>query len=628
VKAKNPDPADGAQGVTFPLLKWSPGATAALHRIYFGTTAQFGPGNLVSTGQPLTIYYHQPGLDPGVTYYWRVDEVEADGATVHEGDVWSFTSLSTLAWKARPADAQQDVLPDASLDWEPGTAFVPLKHALYFGESFADVNEGTAAAAKGVFDDPGYDPSGLKADTRYYWRVDQVEPNGTVRRGKVWSFTTVAAGPGRIVREWWFDISGSTVANLRGSVRYPNDPDGWEFVSLMQNPPNWAEQYGIRFRGWLFITETGSYVFSVEAEDEGVIRLSPDEDPAHAVAIASTAGQAQSQPQSLEAGKRYYIEALMKEDTIGDSLTVSWQGPGIPMQVISADYVGPTPVMPVRAYQASPADGAVDMRQSLMLTWTAGQKARQHDVYFGADATAVAAATPTTAGIYQGRQAADDITFDPGTLEWGKTYYWRVDEINSGEAESPWIGRVWSFTTANFIVVDDMESYTDDEGSRIFDAWIDGYTNQLSGSTVGNLTAPFAEQTIIHGGKQSMPFEYNNVKPPFYSEAEQEFAPAPDWTVNGVDTLILYFHGRSGNGADRLYVMLEDSAGKNAVVTNTDAALVTKTAWTEWKVPMSSFTGVNPAKVRKLYIGVGDRTSPKAGGAGRLYIDDIRVVKP
>jgi hypothetical protein len=629
VNAKNPDPADGALGVAFPLLNWSAGATAALHRVYFGTTPELGPENLVSPGQPMTMYYHQPGFEPGVTYYWRVDEVEADNVTVHEGDVWSFTSLSTLAWKAHPADGQQDVLPDTDLDWEPGTAYVPLKHALYLGENFADVNEGTAATAQGILDEPGYDPGVLKADTRYYWRVDQVEPDGTVRRGKVWSFTTVAAGPGKIVREWWFDISGSTVGNLMGSARYPNDPDGSEFVSLMQNPPNWADQYGVRFRGWLFITETGTYVFSVAAEDEGVIRLSPDEDPAHAIAIAGPAAQADSTPQALEAGKQYYIEALMKEDTIGDSLTVSWQGPGITQQVLSADYVGATPFLPLRAYQASPADGAPHTRQSLQLTWKAGQQALQHDVYFGEDAAAVAAATPDTAGIYQGRQAVDDTAFDPGELEWGKTYYWRVDEINSGAAESPWVGRVWSFTAADFLVVDDFETYNDDidAGTTIFDTWIDGWTNN-TGSTVGNLQAPFAEQTVVHGGKQAMPMDYDNGNAPFYSEAALEFAPAADWTINGVGTLTLFFRGNTGNGAGALYVVVEDSAGKVGMATHPDPAAVTLTTWTEWKIPLSSLTGVNPAKVKKLYLGVGNRNSPAQGGTGRIYIDDICVTKP
>ncbi|OHB68891.1 MAG: hypothetical protein A2Y77_04940 [Planctomycetes bacterium RBG_13_62_9] len=217
--------------------------------------------------------------------------------------------------------------------------------------------------------------------------------------------------------------------------------------------------------------------------------------------------------------------------------------------------------------------------------------------------------------------------FDPGTLEWGKVYYWRIDEVNDASPDSPWTGSVWTFTAADFVVVDDMESYTDDEGNRIYEIWIDGWTNN-TGSVVGNLQAPFAEQTIIHGGRQSMPMDYNNVKSPFYSEAELEFASAEDWTVNGVTTLVLFARGSAGNGAGNLYVVVEDSAGKSAVVANTDAGLVSRTLWTEWQVPMSSFTGVNAAKVKKLYLGVGDRTSPKAGGAGRLYLDDIRIVKP
>jgi hypothetical protein len=50
-------------------------------------------------------------------------------------------------------------------------------------------------------------------------------------------------------------------------------------------------------------------------------------------------------------------------------------------------------------------------------------------------------------------------------------------------------------------------------------------------------------------------------------------------------------------------------------------------AWTEWTIPLSSFTGVNPAKVKKMYLGVGDRKNPVPDGAGRIYIDDLRVTK-
>jgi hypothetical protein len=82
------------------------------------------------------------------------------------------------------------------------------------------------------------------------------------------------------------------------------------------------------------------------------------------------------------------------------------------------------------------------------------------------------------------------------------------------------------------------------------------------------------------------------------------------------------------NSVVGLYVAVEDSAGKVAVVTHPDPAAVNANAWTEWKIPLSSLTGVNLAKVKKMYIGVGDRKAPVADGSGRIYIDDIRLTKP
>jgi hypothetical protein len=202
-----------------------------------------------------------------------------------------------------------------------------------------------------------------------------------------------------------------------------------------------------------------------------------------------------------------------------------------------------------------------------------------------------------------------------------------VDELGPGGAVKT--GAVWSFTTS--LPVDDFESYTDKAGEEIFTAWTDGFTDGTNGSTVGYLTATngtFGETTIVHSGQQSMPMDYNNVKSPFYSETYQEFAPVQNWTVSELADLRLDFRGAATNGAGALYVVVEDSAGKAAVVTNSDPAAVTLMTWTEWKIPLSSFTGINLAKVKRLYIGVGDRKAPAKGGAGRIYIDDIRLTKP
>ena len=376
---------------------------------------------------------------------------------------------------------------------------------------------------------------------------------------------------------------------------------------------------------------------------------------------------------------------------------------------------------------------------------------------------------------------------------------------------SPIQARSGSFTTQEYAIVDDFESYNDDD-NRIYDAWIDGYTDGKSGSTVGYMNAPFAEQTIIHGGKQAMPFEYNNVKTPYYSEASRTFEATQNWTTNGADTVSLYFRGRAAgfmdngnnaftmsasgndiwnnadqfrfaykslngngsitarvdsigntnvwakacvmiretldagsknaciavtpgsgisfqwrdtangvsansgtaglvapywvritrtgnifkaersadgktwiqqgvdttvtmgtsvyiglavtshdaalttiaeisnvsaagtitgswqavaigmamptNGAAPLYLTVEDKAGKTKTVVNPNPSASATAAWTQWRVPLSSLTGVNLAAVKKITLGVGDKVSPKAGAAGMLYFDDIGYGHP
>jgi hypothetical protein len=187
------------------------------------------------------------------------------------------------------------------------------------------------------------------------------------------------------------------------------------------------------------------------------------------------------------------------------------------------------------------------------------------------------------------------------------------------------------------VPVDDFESYTDDVGSRVFQSWIDGvgYTEPVpgnpgngSGAIVGNAAPPFAEQTIVHGGKQSMPLDYNNVNSPWYSEAERTFAPVQDWTAGGVDTLVLYVEGKAGNGAGSLYVSLKDTSNHTATVVCPNASIVTTAKWSEWKVPLADFAGVSLSRIKAMSIGVGDRANPAPGKAGLLCIDDIGLTRP
>jgi hypothetical protein len=225
------------------------------------------------------------------------------------------------------------------------------------------------------------------------------------------------------------------------------------------------------------------------------------------------------------------------------------------MEVISADYVGATPFLPVKAYSPIPADGAVDVVQSPTCSWSPGVDAAQHDVYFGTDEQAVASADTTTAGIYKGRQAGT--SYVPGELEWNVTYYWRIDEFNNDGSIST--GKVWSFTTADFIWIDDFETYTNDVGSRIFQTWIDGLGfsepapgNPGNGSsafvghdiwTPGTPYTEIIETSTVQNGNQAMPLYYNNSMSPYYSETDRTFAPALNLAANGLTDLSIWVHG-------------------------------------------------------------------------------------
>ncbi len=474
--------------------------------------------------------------------------------------------------------------------------------------------------------------------------------------------------------------------------------------------------------------------------------------------------------------------------------------------------------IPVVAREPRPADGAAAVSVEANLSWRSARNAVQHEIQLASNRKAVVDGTAKVATVTEGN-------YDPA-LTLGTTYYWRINEVNETAQPSRWDGDIWSFSTEEFILVDGFESYTDKAGEEIFSTWIDGYADgfKSSGSTVGNDPAPFAEQTIVHDGKQSLPMQYDNTKAPFYSEAARTFDQPQDWTAYGADTLMLYFRGRaaafaqqadgsilmSGAGADiagvadefrfaskqlsgngsivvrveslantnawakagvmiretadmgsrfaavyitagngcrfqarsikngsvatdnavataeqtairapywiklertsdtfngfysvdnktwkpmawnpqtilmganvqiglavtsrsagnaatakfsglattgavtgswqvaavgaeqpsndpaPLYVAVEDNSAHVKIIANADMTAVTAESWQQWQVPLSKFSsaGVNVTKIKKLYLGVGDRDKPKAGGTGRIYVDDIqfgRAPKP
>jgi hypothetical protein len=197
-----------------------------------------------------------------------------------------------------------------------------------------------------------------------------------------------------------------------------------------------------------------------------------------------------------------------------------------------------------------------------------------------------------------------------------------VDEVYPTETVK---GLVWSFTTADFITVDDFESYNDiaegEPGSnRIYLTWIDGFGTTDNGAFVGNMDVPLTERDNPHSGAQAMPLSYdNNLKT---SEATMTLVYPRDWTTEGVTKLSLWFRGSSGNAAERMFVALNG----NAVVYHDDASATQITRWTEWVIDLAAF-GIDLTNVDTVTIGFGTQNSPAAGGTGTMYFDDIRLYR-
>jgi len=628
--ARGPSPKDGSM-IDQPSVQasWKAGDLAKLHDVYFGDNREevnaatpenkalyVGRQAVTKLALGLPGGPAPDGLVPGKTYYWRVDEInDGDPNSPWKGAVWSFSVRPLTAWQPSPTDGMKYVDPDQNLSWQIGQA--SIFHTVYVGKSFDEVN--TAAGGGMMTADPQFEPGPLALDTTYYWRIDEFAfVTNTTSKGPVWSFRTRGSGGGAKAAYFkGLELSGNPVlAQTEGTIDH-NWSDAEVAAGLTDGvSARWTANLEAPF------TETFSLITST---DDGVRlwfdgRLVIDNWTDH----GTTDDTARV---NLIAGQVYSIRMEWYENTGGAVAQLSWQSPTLARQIIPQGWLQ----LPLYATGPSPANAEPHALQEAVLQWIPGEEATDHDVYFGADATAVASADTSTAGIYKGRQKADKTTFDPGQLEWGKTYYWRVDEINAANAASPWKGRVWSFTTADFLIVEDFESYTDQTGEEIFSTWIDGFTNGTNGSTIGYLTAAkgtFGETVIVHGGAQSMPLDFNNTKAPFYSEGTREFSPVQNWTGNGVDSLTLHFRGNAKNGQEKLYVTLADSAGKSATVVHPNAAAAAATQWTPWKIPLSSFTGVNSAKIKTLIIGLGDRSNPKKGGAGLLFIDDIWITKP
>ncbi len=512
-KATAPIPEDGATDVApDTTLSWTAPETAVTHNVYFGTdwadvnaaTVQTPLGVLVSEGQTETSYRPTTALDFGVTYYWRIDEVNgAPDYTVFEGNVWSFT-VEPFAY--------------------------PIENII---ATTTGVSERTAGPEKTI------DGSGLNAN-------DEHSTEST---------------------DMWVALPGEGPVSIQ-----------YEFDGVYKLHEMLVWNYNVRFE---LLLGFGVKNATIEHSLDGVTWTSLGD-----VELAQgTAEQDYTANTTIDfAGAAARFVRLTVNSGFG----------------AMAQY-GLSEVrflhIPAQARDPQPEDSASDVPVSATLAWRGGRDILSHEVYLGTDPDALSLADTVGAASY----APDNLSLDT-------TYYWRIDEVQDGMS---WEGNLWSFSTQAYLLVDDFESY-DDADNRIYQNWIDGYGPPGNGAIVGHLESPFAEQTIVYRGSQSMPFFYDNTDIPAWSEAS--FVPDnQDWSAHGVESLSLMFHGAQGN-TGQLYLKI----GGAKVFYDGHATDIALAQWQPWIIDLSIIN----ADLSNVMLDIG---TEGVGSQGVIYFDDVRL---
>ncbi|HCO94979.1 MAG TPA: hypothetical protein DIU00_13675 [Phycisphaerales bacterium] len=560
-KADKPSPADGDMLEDISVfLGWRSGTTAVSHDVYFDTTPDLGPDQLAS--QQAEAEYMAIGLEPGQTYYWRIDEVAADG-TITTGDVWSFWTPPKRAYDPDPADGLINVVDlEADLNWTGGWG--PVMHAVYFG---IDADQVANAAGAAPQMDIGYDPGTLDNDTTYYWRVDEFYGDEWIT-GPVWNFSTVPVipladdpnlvawytldeGAGKTAIDWsghnghgqlvgdvqWVDGINSSALEFDGSggdyVEAPDAPNvtgtnsrtvtAWIKTADYGEIASWGQN--VAGQKWIFrVQESNGTLGAIRVEVNGGYQVGSidvrDDEWHHAAAVLVDDGS----PDVVEIA--LYVDGFLESisaqldepiDTAAGAVRIGQSAWGsrpfngriddvrIYDKAFTEDEIRQTFGNVLLAWQPQPVFGAVgDIWRMAELSWTPGDGAAEHDVYLGTDPNAVAAADASdTTGIYRGRQAETMYVPTEG-LSWITTYYWRVDEVAADGTIST--GRVWRFATTEEIVLYD----------------------------------------------EVTPFPYDNSADPFLSEVVLDLDPAQDWTGGsggGIGAVAISYDGQAAPGS-------------------------------------------------------------------------------
>jgi hypothetical protein len=514
-----------------------------------------------------------------------------------------------------------DVPLDTMASWTAGK--FAATHDVYIGTSFDDVNDASRNDPRGVLVSQGQADAAFNLEgvtefgQTYYWRIDEVNaaPDYKIFKGEVWSFTAepFAYPIANVTAQASAQQPVSPASNVvNGSGLDEFDQHSVELKQM------WVTPGGLP--AWIQFTFDKEYkldqmlVWNANSELEPFMGFG-----AKTVTIEySTDGENWAQLENVPEFSQGAGKATYTANTVVDfagvmakyvklTITATFGYSGIAsLSEVRFLYV------PVQGFEPDPTNGATDVSIDAKLNWRPGREATSHKVYFGADANAVTGETVAA-------KTVTDHSYTPPAMNFGTTYYWKVDEV--GDAGT-YDGNLWSFTSQEFEVVEDFDSYDNEieAETTIWQTWIDGMSpdGSGSGSQVGYDDSPFAEQTITHSGRQSMPLTYDNdgtfregtqyerTGVPFYSETERKFDPAQNWTGNGATDVSLWIQGYPTPTA----TTVTETGGK---MTLTGAGADIWGNSDEFTYAYRTLTGDGTLIARVASIGAGTNTWAKGG---------------
>ncbi|MHC4739543.1 MAG: DNRLRE domain-containing protein, partial [Planctomycetota bacterium] len=429
-QASNPGPADGATYISVNAdLSWTAGSSSDSSNVYFGTDPT--PDSNEFMGNQTATTFDPNTLANDTTYYWRIDEVNTYGTTT--GTVWNFTTQTasggTVLLVNFGATAGQNTFDLAG--WNT-----------IIKDTYTDYRAiGPGGTTIVVGSNGGYDFQGLTGTSRNFAIDEKIVVTWYNNSGSQITFTPKMSFTDSDRRDAsWYDMTQAVInAYGTGTSEFTVDASSDGTYSLVNVNCNYDNnQVLICDKIELVTGSTPPGQATSPSPGNGAADITVDADLSWTAGSGATSSDVYFGTTSPGAFQGNQTATTFDTGTMTNNTTYYWRIDEVNTAGTTTGTVWSFTTIvaaPGQATSPSPTDSATEVSVTADLSWTAGSGTTSHDVYFGTDST-------PDSGELQGNQTV--ATFDPGTMDANTTYYWRIDQINSGGTTT---GTVWSFTT-------------------------------------------------------------------------------------------------------------------------------------------------------------------------------------